>query len=232
MRGATMLQQGGQLKDMGLSPLARGNRESQQAAQEPVGPIPACAGQPRASVIPHAAGRAYPRLRGATPVRLQVLNAGGGLSPLARGNHASAGRPAQRHGPIPACAGQPGIPAGSAGAGGAYPRLRGATKGVCHSPCRWKGLSPLARGNLPPRPHFAGARGPIPACAGQPHQPSHYPCHGWAYPRLRGATFTRAVTRNILPGLSPLARGNHTNPNDVRQAIGPIPACAGQPPPF
>ena len=73
-------------------------------------------------------------------------------------------------------------------ASGAYPRLRGGTKkpGSKHVP--YKGLSPLARGNQNVVVIDSFEGGPIPACAGEPH--NH--CGQWpddgVYPRLRGGT--------------------------------------------
>ena len=50
------------------------------------GPIPACAGQPRARNPTGKIERAYPRLRGATASAAAAACRYTGLSPLARGN--------------------------------------------------------------------------------------------------------------------------------------------------
>ena len=213
----------------GLSPLARGNLAVAHAPGIDVGPIPACAGQPKAHIPCACRKTAYPRLRGATFDRSSSFAANEGLSPLARGNQLQRQRAVQRVGPIPACAGQP-APLGAGPEGdGAYPRLRGATRfsAGCGAGC-W-GLSPLARGNHVAQVPLARRRGPIPACAGQPggSAPSGPPWR--AYPRLRGATASWVNEAVSGVGLSPLARGNHHQRRQARDAVGPIPACAGQP---
>ena len=195
-----------------------------------MGPIPACAGQPWA--VPqqtHATG-AYPRLRGATLLYTHKTLAIKGLSPLARGNLPYWTNPAGCAGPIPACAGQP-VPAGLPGHRlGAYPRLRGATSPTQIDGVLGSGLSPLARGNLRAGHHGRRQRGPIPACAGQPSNTTRATRRMWAYPRLRGATPLRPMALRSASGLSPLARGNRFAGCFGIAALGPIPACAGQPP--
>ena len=197
----------------GLSPLARGNRCHQERPGHGPGPIPACAGQPRTGRERGAAVGAYPRLRGATHLRFNIIYKPLGLSPLARGNRASRldGRGAQ--GPIPACAGQPLAISQRLGHGHA------------------EGLSPLARGN-PVGLHAPVLRlGPIPACAGQPRIRTSFLTIIRAYPRLRGATVINDANVLRATGLSPLARGNRMGAILIDVGAGPIPACAGQPAP-
>ncbi len=106
-RGATELARCGDGCSKGLSPLARGNRPT-NAQNVPVsGPIPARAGQPRATIAITAAPRAYPRSRGATALKRSTNGLGRGLSPLARGNRSGPDSGAWCSGPIPARAGQP-----------------------------------------------------------------------------------------------------------------------------
>ncbi len=65
-RGATALSPASVLSDVGLSPLARGNRSERASQFSYPGPIPARAGQPRIGVAGQDAQGAYPRSRGAT----------------------------------------------------------------------------------------------------------------------------------------------------------------------
>ncbi len=91
------------------------------------------------------------------------------------------------------------------------------------------GLSPLARGNRKMKAIASFSIGPIPARAGQPlHRPRRAAARR-AYPRSRGATGCDGFHFSLLPGLSPLARGNHARGSKQRHAAGPIPARAGQP---
>ena len=153
---------------LGLSPLARGNRIVAQLAGLVPGPIPACAGEPIAYAILYPPSGAYPRLRGGTSLLPARSNAGGGLSPLARGN-----RGERKHGtaslrPIPACAGEPGLCLRHPDARWAYPRLRGGTTEILGVSWPSMGLSPLARGNPDAGLKNSLPDGPIPACAGEP----------------------------------------------------------------
>ena len=52
-----------------------------------------------------------------------------------------------------------------------------------------------------------------------------------AYPRLRGGTGGELLTRPLVVGLSPLARGNLQRVKVQDAILGPIPACAGEPHP-
>ncbi len=47
---------------------------------------------------------------------------------------------------------------------------------------------------------------------------------------MRGGTVVTVLTTVLLPGLSPHARGNRRHVRPSHQNIGPIPACAGEPP--
>ena len=91
----------------GLSPLARGNLGLALANGDPVGSIPARAGEPAQMLERPSTCRVYPRSRGGTGVVQEFSESHIGLSPLARGNlgtdspvHASARS-------IPARAGEP-----------------------------------------------------------------------------------------------------------------------------
>ncbi len=194
----------------GLSPLARGNRREFLHFCIRSGPIPARAGQPYADDHSAGAARAYPRSRGATVVRGLLHGGLSGLSPLARGNLRHCPRSDGPLGPIPARAGQPTPHKRRCRCCTAYPRSRGATRGLlpCVAPV-W-GLSPLARGNQLDAHVAAFSVGPIPARAGQP-------------PKHPAPTPGRS-------GLSPLARGNRHACTGRGASRGPIPARAGQPP--
>ena len=111
----------------------------------------------------------------------------------------------------------------------AYPRSRGATDFVHFPGKALRGLSPLARGNLPQHRQRAASAGPIPARAGQPPWRATRKRPRAAYPRSRGATSGRSKLTARLKGLSPLARGNRAARQQPVFRDGPIPARAGQP---
>ena len=91
------------------------------------------------------------------------------------------------------------------------------------------GLSPLARGNLRRDPGGDAAHGPIPAGAGKPQLGARELVPQRAYPRWRGETEQEGVSLPLVPGLSPLARGNLGKARENELGAGPIPAGAGKP---
>jgi hypothetical protein len=111
-----------------LSPHVRGNRPDLVSEAAADGPIPACAGQPIARTVSFRASWVYPRVRGATDVKLDRAIKESGLSPRAQGNLKHARHCRNFLGPIPACAGQPARTIRPCPCAGAYPRVRGATQ--------------------------------------------------------------------------------------------------------
>ena len=214
------------------SPLARGNRDPSHIRHRVLGPIPARAGQPGRWLRGAACRWAYPRSRGATLIPRGKVYFDPGLSPLARGNPLRASRAGSPSGPIPARAGQPSSSHRPIKRCRAYPRSRGATLVVARRYTPAVGLSPLARGNRRPCRCSPVIFGPIPARAGQPGSINARAMAFRAYPRSRGATWACARWSACAGGLSPLARGNLYQQDSVNSGTGPIPARAGQPPPF
>ena len=132
----------------GLSPRVRGNRKLRRKGVAPVGPIPACAGQPKNKPDEEFVVWAYPRVCGATGHRGLTLFQLPGLSPRVRGNRNSQNLSGMIFGPIPACAGQPSCATSSPLKAGAYPRVCGATDPEAAGAVDCLGLSPRVRGNL------------------------------------------------------------------------------------
>ena len=71
---------------------------------------------------------------------------------------------------------------------GVYPRSRGGTAVGRTVVMRYKGLSPLARGNQWLWLHAIGRTGSIPARAGEPASLSNHSLIVGVYPRSRGGT--------------------------------------------
>jgi hypothetical protein len=69
---------------------------------------------------------------------------------------------------------------------GPIPALRGGTDSDTVDYIAWKGISPLARGNLAASGRPAEGHGPIPARAGEPSRSPAVPLSSRAYPRSRG----------------------------------------------
>ena len=91
----------------GLSPRVRGNRHQVASATGRVGPIPACAGEPKLARSHTQTAGAYPRVCGGTPCDMKATVSDPGLSPRVRGNHQLANNAIFVIRPIPACAGEP-----------------------------------------------------------------------------------------------------------------------------
>jgi len=66
LRGGTAMGDPAAWAQEGLSPLARGNRCRPMATCPSGGSIPACAGEPQATLYKPSPFRVYPRLRGGT----------------------------------------------------------------------------------------------------------------------------------------------------------------------
>ena len=228
-RGGTLRARKPCIADLGLSPLARGNRHTLHQCCAQLGPIPARAGEPLDGHGLALGQGAYPRSRGGTTRGQPSMRRASGLSPLARGNLREMLELAALAGPIPARAGEPWLSATIYASCRAYPRSRGGTRGL-----RWmmepiQGLSPLARGNLICATFTDTSKRPIPARAGEPNS-SRLPATSIkAYPRSRGGTFDSRPWPSSFQGLSPLARGNLTNALSYSGFQGPIPARAGEP---
>ena len=152
-----------------------------------------------------------------------------GLSPHARGNLSTRHIRHIRHGPIPACTGEPCSRSRNCKLTGAYPRMHGGTMPM-PAAIRWSwGLSPHARGNLDAQSPSNPRLGPIPACTGEPP-----PVRAWrhpmeAYPRMHGGTFGMTSCCVLHGGLSPHARGNRLQRMSSGDGSGPIPTCTGEP---
>ena len=152
-----------------------------------------------------------------------------GLSPRVRGNPFLGAKSLVSMRSIPACAGEPNGLRRPEGAAMVYPRVCGGTGGVDAVQTHGDGLSPRVRGNRAAAPRPPQAGGSIPACAGEPRLTGPRARHSAVYPRVCGGTpdSTRAVW--LFPGLSPRVRGNQQDWIHTREAIGSIPACAGEP---
>ena len=131
----------------GLSPRVRGNLIRQALAYQPVGSIPACAGEPASGGGTTASITVYPRVCGGTAEKKVNRCPNRGLSPRVRGNRRCS-CPLRCHSrSIPACAGEPRFRLPGCAAVTVYPRVCGGTQQSSRrNRMRW-GLSPRVRGN-------------------------------------------------------------------------------------
>ena len=125
--GGTRLPVGSKSSDRGLSPRVRGNLPSSKSKPTPRRSIPACAGEPAASLPSAEVIRVYPRVCGGTYVCIRLNARRKGLSPRVRGNHGAPERLPAVIGSIPACAGEPPGCCPTSLHGEVYPRVCGGT---------------------------------------------------------------------------------------------------------
>ncbi len=171
----------------------------------------------------------YPRVYGGTHHGHPAHVAGHGLSPRVRGNLVQVSGARQVVGSIPACTGEPQTGCRPARRFGVYPRVYGGTMLCTYQIGTHSGLSPRVRGNRP-APLSGSAPGrSIPACTGEPHQPSTVQHHTGVYPRVYGGTTRPLSSYRIWPGLSPRVRGNRRDLARPALGLGSIPACTGEP---
>ena len=152
-----------------------------------------------------------------------------GLSPRVRGNHEAARDEIMDTGSIPACAGEPMCLARTVLPEPVYPRVCGGTSSSIGRSISLNGLSPRVRGNLRVRIIRNKQSGSIPACAGEPPQPTRMRRMGGVYPRVCGGTISTCACWIPSTGLSPRVRGNHCAEHVGIGRERSIPACAGEP---
>ena len=81
---------------------------------------------------------------------------------------------------------------------------------LCEGITGW-GLSPHARGNLVDPVVGLGGCGTIPACTGKPKNSAGVAGRIKDYPRMHGETRHKKPVEGAVQGLSPHARGNHSD---------------------
>ena len=212
---------------MGSSPLARGPPPASETSVFPCGLIPARAGTTVLRSWQAEPLRAHPRSRGDHVPAVRFKLTGPGSSPLARGPPGQGFSLSSPCGLIPARAGTTLPHPKTYNSLWAHPRSRGDHLYCIGDALVYKGSSPLARG--PPvrvRPGQAGP-GLIPARAGTTAKMVSISSACWAHPRSRGDHGFSSVSRRVMTGSSPLARGPHGREGKRSELPGLIPARAG-----
>ena len=169
----------------------------------------------------------YPRWRGEHFNITKRDHAADGLSPLARGTPASFPKSVTRCRFIPAGAGNTDLNIVRLADTMVYPRWRGEHINVDSRRAYRSGLSPLARGTRPRQGYAVQEIRFIPAGAGNTCSPAYQTGNAPVYPRWRGEHGEYAVWEVNNGGLSPLARGTHSNRCDGKRDRRFIPAGAG-----
>ena len=130
-------------------------------------------------------------------------------------------------GSIPACAGEPYLPAGWQLRQGVYPRVCGGTISVTGKHQQLQGLSPRVRGNQNGSNHDDAGFGSIPACAGEPDTIQFEIGHVRVYPRVCGGTGAVFVSHHQLPGSIPACAGEPCQRLSCRSPCGVYPRVCG-----
>ncbi len=211
----------------GLSPLVRGTGPGSEVEPSRWGSIPAGAGDGESHQPRPLQEGVYPRWCGGRYLYCRGLPGRKGLSPLVRGTVGRRRAAAAVPGSIPAGAGDGPASPPSAARTGVYPRWCGGRIWIAHIVAHSEGLSPLVRGTVGVKDGEAVAVGSIPAGAGD----GLPPCFRWGAPRVY-PRWCGGRTKNkggLLPprGLSPLVRGTDGKTRAAREAVGSIPAGAG-----
>ena len=193
----------------GLSPRVRGSRAARKVPLAPGGSIPARAGEPSGEPSCHHRLRVYPRACGGAKMAGNAMIQMLGLSPRVRGSH-GVSPPFER-------------------SGGVYPRACGGAAGDAGAVGVSSGLSPRVRGSPPPLKAPSSTPWSIPARAGEPVQQGVPQTLLRVYPRACGGANCWPTVGGVCMGLSPRVRGSLFRAQDLRSALGPIPARAGEP---
>ena len=159
------------VEETGLSPRVRGSHRTKTQRGSPIRSIPACAGEPPRKSARALVRTVYPRVCGGAAVWPPDTCSAQGLSPRVRGSPTGNVPAAVTMRSIPACAGEPTVPAKYGQPARVYPRVCGGANCPDTLPPRVVGLSPRVRGSR--REGRAGYRASrsIPACAGEPPRP-------------------------------------------------------------
>ena len=193
------------------------------------GSIPACAGEPTATLGTAPILGVYPRVCGGTDSERIMTSVMLGLSPRVRGNHRRFSPYPARGRSIPACAGEPPPCNKKCARPWVYPRVCGGTRIDLTARVVQQGLSPRVRGNhILFKTAIIRIRS-IPACAGEPR--AYIIANGGiqVYPRVCGGTGRVILDGNGSGGLSPRVRGNLSVVSAREVVSRSIPACAGEP---
>ena len=195
----------------GSSPLTRGKRVDEQAANVRPGLIPAHAGKTSVMTMHGGASRAHPRSRGENWGGDACGVVAAGSSPLTRGKQSHIKPEARPVGLIPAHAGKTPSTGYPRRRTRAHPRSRGENGTAARPRYRARGSSPLTRGKQACGEARVRAGRLIPAHAGKTAIRPRGRGMGRAHPRSRGENLGCHFHASLVAGSSPLTRGKHSS---------------------
>ncbi len=219
---------GGEVGDVGSSPLTRGKRSSAKARRAIRRLIPAHAGKTAPLNLPWGPTGAHPRSRGENALMGMIYAPEDGSSPLTRGKRCVNSGYSVPLRLIPAHAGKTRVQDVEHAVAGAHPRSRGENLVLGEAHLHLAGSSPLTRGKLcAPGMGFPALR-LIPAHAGKTSSALAVSAASAAHPRSRGENEPRTSEPDSSLGSSPLTRGKLGDCYAGNVRAGLIPAHAGK----
>ena len=191
----------------GLSPRGRGKPGGFAAGVVNVGSIPAWAGETYATRCGAHKGQVYPRVGGGNQNRHLRPLPSRGLSPRGRGKQVKQLVERQRHGSIPAWAGETRCRSLTQAVAWVYPRVGGGNTLAAADASGSEGLSPRGRGKQVGKRHPTAGDGSIPAWAGETRAYAAPAPREEVYPRVGGGNREKGQRADRDRGLSPRGRG-------------------------
>ena len=213
----------------GRSPRGRGSHFPRMSTAFFNRSIPAWAGEPLFQKNQQFVITVDPRVGGGAVLLGKVNRPSTGRSPRGRGSPRPGDRPVEKHGSIPAWAGEPRmnwrLPCGW----GVDPRVGGGATKFKIDDVVTVGRSPRGRGSRRKEPCGSEGRGSIPAWAGEPVVVVRRAIHAGVDPRVGGGAFVPSTQPSIFSGRSPRGRGSPLVGKMQIKRIRSIPAWAGEP---
>ena len=192
--------------------------------------IPAWAGETLAEFGRPCCFTVYPRVGGGNHPPSPSSGCSEGLSPRGRGKR-NPGRPGMNgRGSIPAWAGETRWIIMIRPFSKVYPRVGGGNAGGATGSPLCRGLSPRGRGKRPAARAMAIIPRSIPAWAGETGAGPAAAARSKVYPRVGGGNSSRFPASAARQGLSPRGRGKRQAVVADLDAVGSIPAWAGETP--
>ena len=201
---------------VGSSPHVRGTPVIVQRGHEPLGIIPACAGNTRARTSNRRPSRDHPRMCGEHLIKLGADLSSMGSSPHVRGTPACIPPSLPPIGIIPACAGNTCSIASAVRYRRDHPRMCGEHGRSRLVGLEFEGSSPHVRGTRTTCIDDALPAGIIPACAGNTLPLPRAPPNRWDHPRMCGEHSQLVSQSSQSVGSSPHVRG--TRPSTLSGA--------------
>ena len=227
--GGAMIGRGEIFASAGPSPRVRGSLVMLSMYPPWVRSIPAGAGEPGDAVHVSTLGQVHPRGCGGAALVPARPGAAWGPSPRVRGSPRTVKTQDIAARSIPAGAGEPTKSIDLSEVMTVHPRGCGGAAETLRRRCHAEGPSPRVRGSRDRVDLFRDLNRSIPAGAGEPLRRPLRGSIEWVHPRGCGGAKLAPRTIRHVYGPSPRVRGSHLASLNPANAVGSIPAGAGEP---